>query len=331
MEETIKLIEFGKVFGYIKETPEVVSTGSSHIFIFRKNDIALKLYRRDNKHWNTYFSDMSEGEVRKSFISKDYQWNHFYSPNIYLGLKQADIIDGVVKLSESRGGDELIIEMKIINSSDFLINILNENRNLSDEDFYSMGKQTAQITISNKLKPSTEKNFYEIMKERVIDLTSWAKNLSPLTEDFTSKLEKYIDNYVDNSMDSFKNLTEKDFVTVIDCHSANAIYIECKLTFVDVLLPKPLWRTSRVNENFFRIATDIFVLRGEKAYEEYKRGFMEVTSFDNNTEDFDLIYQSALMLCVQTAYAGEDKTHQELVNKYFNFVSNKLDNVILNG
>ncbi len=324
MEETIKLIGSGKVFGYMEEVPEVISTGSSYIFIFRKNDIALKLYRRDNEHWNKYFSDMSEGEVRTAFISKDYEWNHFYSPNIYLGLKQADIVDGVVKLSDLTGGDELIIEMKIINSSDFLINILNENINLSEDDFYSMGKQAAQMTKSDKLKPSTEKNFYEIMKERVIDLTSWAKNLPPLTEGFTLKLEKYIDSYVDNSIESFKSLTDKDFVAVIDCHSANAIYIEGKLTFVDVLLPKPLWRTSRVNENFFRIATDIFVLRGEKAYKEYKRGFMEVTSFENKTEDFDLIYQSALMLCVQTSYAGEDKTHQELADKYYSFVINKL-------
>ena len=85
MEEIVNLLEQGKVFGFEPEKPKVISTGSSYVFIFPINNIALKLYRRDNEHWNTYFSDMSEGDARRNFIMKDYEWNHTYSPDIYFG------------------------------------------------------------------------------------------------------------------------------------------------------------------------------------------------------------------------------------------------------
>jgi aminoglycoside phosphotransferase family enzyme len=324
MEEIITLLESGKIAGYEEEIPDVISTGSSHVFIFRKKNIALKLYRRDNEHWNKYFADMSEGEARRSFITLDYDWNHLYSPIVYLGLKQIAIVDGILEFSLPAGSDELIIEMKIVDDASFLMNILDSDTPLTPETYADMGRQVAVITKSDKLLTPSHKTFDEIAKERAVDLMSWIKNLNSFDDTFISALEEHIISYVEAHKIAFEYLNDEDFVNVIDCHSANAVYEAGTISFVDVLLPKELWRTSRMNENFFRIATDVAVLRGEEAYEAYKKGFLNISAFENTTEEFDLIYCASLMLCIQTAYAKKDKGHQPLADKYYYFVQNKL-------
>lgn len=328
MEETIKLLENGKILGYIEEIPEIISTGASYVFIFRKNKIALKLYRRDNEHWNTHFSDMSKGEARRNFIIMDYEWNHFYSPDVYLGIKQINITDNnMIELSEELIGDELVIEMKIIESSTILMNALNEDKKLSQEDFFLIGKQVAEFTKSNKIEPVSGKNFYEMMTERVVDIMSWMKNLDSVAGPFVSKVETYLTNYIENSRVKFENLTDKDFVTAIDCHAANASYEAGRLYLIDVLPPKDLWRIARVNENFGRIGTDIAVLYGKEFYDYYHNGFRSITQFNNEDELFDQIYNASIMMCVQVSYANKNKKHQVIADKYFNFINSKLDNI----
>lgn len=329
MEETIELLGKGKVAGFKEEIPEIISTGSSHVFIFKENNVALKVYRRDNEHWNKNFSDMSEGEARRTFIMMDYEWNHFYSPEIYLGIKQArPTKEGTLELSEDISlGDELIIEMKILKSDTFLMNILSGDVELTIADYFSIGKQMALITQPQTLKPGTDENFYEIMKERVVDLTSWIKSLPTADKSFTSKLEFYLHSYTERSRSRFELLTRKDLVAVIDCHAANAVYEQGKISCIDVLLPKELWRVSRVNDNFFRIGVDIAVLRGQVAYEAYRDGFMSITPFDTSDEMFDLIYCASTMFGVQSTYAEKDESHKPLVDKYYSFVKGGLANI----
>ena len=91
------LINEGKIEGF-STSPKMIETVISRVFIFDKDNIVLKFYKRDNEWWNTDMKDLSKGLSRITFIRQDFGFNHFLNSKIYSNLKVAVVENNVVKL-----------------------------------------------------------------------------------------------------------------------------------------------------------------------------------------------------------------------------------------
>lgn len=315
MNSILEQFSEGKIKGFSSEAPEIIITTVSRIFVFPQNKRAFKIYRRDNDYWNRNFFDLSGGQIRKDFIKEDFKWNRYFNPEVYLGLKEARLKDDLIFLSEPEDGDELIIEMAIIDRTKFLIPVLASNLTLDNQDFYLIGQQFASLKKGFREKPKLDKNWLEIFNERIQDLRVWMEEVH-VPADILAQTLAYLADYLQVNRSRFEQITENEMVGIIDAHGENAMYDGKKLSFIDIFLPKALWRLGPKEIDFFRIGLDIYVLRGEEAYRSYLKGIGESDSFSKEDEFFYLVYLSALMSCIQSDWAQNDKGKISVAEKY---------------
>ena len=93
-KEIIEAINSGKLEGF-NSFPRIVSSLVADVFIFDSLGKALKLYKRDSQYFNNHVQDISHGESRIEFITKDYILDNKYCTGANMAANKN------VKLKES--------------------------------------------------------------------------------------------------------------------------------------------------------------------------------------------------------------------------------------
>lgn len=322
---TIDLITQGKVEGF-DEIPEKLITTVSYIFIFKKARKVLKIYRRDNKYWNSNFSDLSSGKGRISFIKEDFNANSLVSPLVYVDLKTAVITsNNNVRLDKTDDkNDELVIVMNRIETEESFIDTL-FNGNISEREFISIGEQFATIKKnvgSGEVKPN--ENWHQILSKRLHDLHGWMQNLNFPTHDIEICMQQ-LQTYISKKQERLSIMAGDQIVYSIDGHGENALYHKSKLEFIDILWPSPRWRWTTKEYDIFRLGADISALTGEDNFNAFISGAKKVyTDFDETDKEFYLLYNSALDSCVLKTLTESKPQKEAQFKKYYAWFLNKL-------
>jgi len=325
MNHIFSLIEKGNIVDYMPERPEIITTVISRVFLFSQNKKALKVYKRDSSYWNENFFDLSGGEYRRKFIREDFEWNHFFNPEVYLRLCEMNVTGAGVELRNAGESDELAIEMKLIDSSYFLLSLLaSEDCSLDNDDFFSIGQQFAVTKDGFGQKPGIDKNWFEIFGERIIDVVVWVGAVSSFTPEVISELKGYLEAYAEKNRKRFESLGKNEMVVSIDVHGENAMYRDGKLSLIDICLPKEIWRLAPKELDIMRIGIDIFVLRGKEAFRSYLSGVKSRVSFDFIDVPMYFVYLSAVMSCYEFTLSQGDPNKKIVAEKYFAFFQEHL-------
>lgn len=316
-QSILQLLEKGKLEG-VSSTSKKVTTFISNIFIFEKENIVLKIYKRDNEYWNTNFQDISSAESRINFIRSDFNLNHKLNPDVYIKLKSLEVKDNQVILSDAKT-DELAIVMNIIDTSKSLSRTLLDN-NLTLDQYKDLGRQF--IEHKNKLENEEVidlgNNWYEQLQDRFINLRNWMYEGSPLFEkELSDKACDYLEKYIEDNKPDFQKITHKDLSVLIDCNSENLLYIDNKLHFIDTYAPKEEWRVGYFEHDIYRTASDVYGLAGKKEYESFMRGVSDTldTSLSKHNY-FYLLYGSSIMAPYYYMLAKEDEKYLVFAEKY---------------
>ena len=219
------LINEGKIEGF-STSPKMIETVISRVFIFDKDNIVLKFYKRDNEWWNTDMKDLSKGPSRINFIRQDFEFNHFLNSKIYSDLKVAVVENNVVKLLEPKSDDdELVIVIHKEDLSGTFTDVLYAN-NLTLDEFKNIGKSFAKIklAIPKDFLPETSLNWYEEMIERGKGLTSWMLNEKDFQAEVSNKSLALFDKILLENKTNFQTLTKENLFVCIDCNSENLLY-----------------------------------------------------------------------------------------------------------
>lgn len=315
----ISLIQQGKISDF-SEIPEMVVTTISNVFIFQEAKKVLKIYRRDNEYWNTSFSDISKGESRIQFIREDFSANKAVSPLVYLELKKATVVDGMVNLSPPEDGDdELVILMQYINAKESFNDSLFRG-DIPQQEFASIGSQFGNIkknlSISEE-RPSD--NWFELMTQRVTDLKIWMEHLSQyIPSEVTNQCIEVVTKYTETNKERFRSIQGNDLAYTIDAHGENALFDDGKLEFIDILLPNARWRWTPKEYDIYRIGVDILILSGEENLKHYIDGAKkEYAEFEEKDENFYLLYCAALMVCILSTLIQSKPEKELLMRKYY--------------
>ncbi len=326
MENQIfNLIKVGKIEGF-STAPKFIETVISRVFIFDKDDVVLKFYKRDNEWWNTDMKDLSKGTSRINFIREDFEFNNFLNPKIYSDLKVAITENDVVKLLEPKNDDdELVIVMRKEDLSGTFTDVLYANH-LTLEEYKNIGKSFAKIKldIPKSFLPETNLSWYEEMVERGKGLSSWMLNEKDFPNEVSNKCLALFDKILQENKASFQKIFRDNLFVCIDCNSENLIYSNHELRFIDAYPPKDNWRIGTFDVDIFRTASDIYALAGENAYNAYLEGVDEVAGkyLDKNLTNFYLLYGAMIMAPYFFMLSKQDQKYQPKAEKYLQFVKN---------
>ena len=317
------LINEGKIEGF-SASPKMIETVISRVFIFDKDNVVLKFYKRDNEWWNTDMKDLSKGLSRINFIRQDFEFNHFLNSKIYSDLKVAVVENNIVKLLEPKSDDdELVIVMRKEDLSATFTDVLYAN-NLTLEEYKNIGKSFAKIklAIPKSFLPETSLNWYEEMGERGKGLTSWMLNEKDFPDEVSNKSLALFDKILQDNKTNFQTITKENLFVCIDCNSENLLYSNDELRFIDAYPPKDNWRIGTFDIDIFRTASDIYALASENAYNAYLEGVNEIAGdyLDKNLKDFYLLYGAMIMAPYFFMLSKKDKKYQVKAEKYLTFV-----------
>lgn len=238
---------------------KITETLLSHLFFF--DNYVLKLY----KHKKAFYGDLSDFTFRKEFYAEDFFWNNAFAPEIYLELI------GVKNLSPISfdEGDDFLIKMKLIDDTQNLTNLLQQNK-ISVEDMAAM---TAALTKKlrfltkkrkDKLDYLFQRGWLSLQTDDLDDLQQWAYLAAEhIPKDTTDALVTLLKTYA-KSEEYFINHDRALLSVAIDNNCDNLLFLHSKPSFIDIMTPKENWRVSDEYFNVVRTAVDGYTL-GNKA------------------------------------------------------------------
>lgn len=324
----LQLLEEGKLEG-VSSVPKKVTTFISNIFIFEKENIVLKVYKRDNEYWNTNFQDISSSESRINFIQSDFNLNHKLNPDVYTDIKGLEIKDNQIILSDDNT-DELAIVMNVADTSKSLSQTLLDNK-LTLDQYKNLGKQFIKHKnrLQNEEVIDLGNNWYEQLKNRFVNLRDWMYEGSPLFEkDLSDRACDYLEKYLEDNKSDFEKITHKDLSVLIDCNSENLLYIDNKLQFIDTYAPKEEWRVGYFEHDIYRTASDIYGLAGKEEYESFMKGVSETLDIPLGKHDFFyLLYGASIMSPYYYMLAKEDEKYLVFAERYKKYFMNLLQTI----
>ena len=126
-----------------------IDTLLSTLYFF--NEKVIKIY----KHKKAFYGDLSDSDFRRDFYIEDFTWNNTLSPDLYLRLVGV-VIENNIPVEVSHGSaTDFYIEMKKIDSSKNITNLLDKNK-ITSEDLESitsyMIKKIRVLTSEKKEK-----------------------------------------------------------------------------------------------------------------------------------------------------------------------------------
>ncbi len=251
----------------------VIETVLSKLFV--RGDEVHKAY----KHRTADFADLTDRDVRRKYISEDFFWNNAMAPDIYLELRHVKH-DGerFVHVQDGEGEDWYIVMKKIDTSQDLM-------RAIESNTLESAILETYVRTLMSRLEVLTLarrgelQNFFDNdvahVRAEVLGATAWASaDGDPyLTPEEVAGARALMERALEK--ESYFKEPIKDISVVIDTNAENILFIDGKVSFIDVMPPKDTWR---VHDRYFlicRTSADIEAQQGDHSdtlhdtYKEY--------------------------------------------------------------
>lgn len=328
-ESLYELLEQGNVNGF-SEAPQCIATVISRVYIFKKEQTVLKVYKRDNVWWNENMNDLSGGLTRSKFIRNDFEFNKILSPEIYRGLKTIKIEDGLIVLKDpEESDDELVIVMNTADVDATLTKVL-ANKILQSEEYELIGKEfgTKKLSLPQEFLPQLDENLYDHMTDRINDLEEWISSESLFSSDLKIQGLEQLRQNLNSQQYCFKNILAKDLSVCIDCNSENLLILDKHLTFIDAFPPKASWLPGPFNIDVFRTGADIYALAGEESFNAFLRGVESVAGEKLSLElqNFYLLYGALIMAPYLYMRSRENNEFLPLAEQYSNFIKDVLFN-----
>ena len=308
-------IDGKKCVGHIK-------TAISNVFVFP--DKVYKIYKNDNSFFNDNFNDISQKNKRFDFTIKDFDWNQRMAPEIYLTIRGCVMRDGQIVFVEKEEAEELVIEMKKIDTnSALLLQLL--DKNLSLTDFETIGFQLHK-RLDDLPEAYTQKKLKGVMQLRMEDVSNWVlgvpKHISPEeAKIFLEALDRKKSAYMNQVSD------EEMAGSNIDGHSENMFFNQGRLYIMDSYAPKKDWLLADGHLNFYRLATDILALGNQESFEAFKGGYekyRDLGVMNEKRESFCIFYSSMIMVPYLYMLGEHDERRMKAARIYHNFVRNLL-------
>lgn len=299
------------------ETPQEIETLLSHVFL--SGDTAYKIYKEDSDYFNKNFEDLSDPEIRRTFIQSDFDWNHAATPEIYLSLQGALIEGASVVFCDPKESSHLIIVMRRFASNDGLLKHL-VNKTVSIEDCTRMGRQLSD-RLALVLEPLPGQDLYENFAFRFEDLRLWIAGLSDnFPKEEGESYVRYLENFLEaNRAEVTKSI---DASSTLDLHMENALYTEDTFLLIDTYPVKEEWRVSHRDFSIYRPAVDIYALAGEEAFRAFIKGYEEQSGrvFNKNLEEFFVVYVSSIMVPYLYVLGEKSDLHLSVAHRYHTFL-----------
>ena len=219
--------------------------------------------------------------------------------------------------------EELVIKMNKVDLKDILFEKLLHNE-ITKEDAYVIGQGLGKSLskVRNPLLGSY--NYYEVFERRIIDAKAWMSSETdsiPVMEieEYAAQLMLFRELY----KDLFENQLSNEMAYGGDIHSHNALYSNTEFLLMDTFSPKDDWLTDYHAVPVYRIATDIWVMSGDKSlFEACIEGY-EKTSGLKLTRSLDRVFVLyALMIATPYHYMLEktDKAMEIAAKRFSTFM-----------
>jgi aminoglycoside phosphotransferase family enzyme len=322
-EALYSLIEEGKIRGF-STPPKCVTTVISRVYIFDAENTVLKIYKRDNEWWNKDMNDLSAGVPRIDFIRRDFAFNHFLDPGIYLELKTLSEENGEAVLVDAKPeDDELVVVMKKVDASQTMSKMLSE-QSLSITDYENIGRDLAnkKMALPKDFLPHVSENWYEQMVRRLEDLKGWVTSEPDFSPILTKKGLSTMQKILEANKEKFTLMKNEDLAVCIDCNTENLLFIDGKLAFIDAYPPKDEWRGGAFDHDIFRTGSDVYALGGKDAYDAYLTGVYSVAEhkLDKELHTFYLLYGAMIMGPYLYMLGKKDTKFLPAAEKYSKFI-----------
>ncbi len=264
------------------EQLQVEGLESSHDHIIET--VLSKLFIRGNevhkayKHRTADFADLTNKDVRRKYISEDFFWNNAMAPEIYLELRHVKPEgEKFVHVDDVQGEDWYIVMRKIDTSKDLMRAI--------ESDFLDVEALREYVhTLLSRLEDLTRARRGELeefftkdaahVRAEVLGASDWAAfDGEPyITPKEVARARALMQNTLAREA-YFKN-SIKNISVVIDTNPENILFLDGKVSFIDVMPPKDAWR---VHDRYFlicRTSADIRTQLGDEQaavlHETYK-------------------------------------------------------------
>ncbi|MEK7658283.1 MAG: hypothetical protein AAB352_00260 [Patescibacteria group bacterium] len=298
---------------------KIIETIVSKLYFY--GDKVYKVY----KYEKYFFGDFGFFDFRKNFYEDDFAWNHAMAPDVYLNLRGVEIINNQYKLTNLSKAEDFYIEMKKINVSKNLTNLLLKKQ-ASKKDLTKITTETILRVkkLTNERKSKSENLFKRKLKDMHKEDLESDRNLLYMISSYMpkAKTDEIIDFLKKTSEKNnyFEKYDSKNFLFLIDNHSDNIILFENKIGFIDVLPPKESWRVGNPCFIICRLATDVAVLfNDEKAELIYKT--YEIFN-GSLPKDIRAIYEIRSALIQIWCFYSQKKI--QIAEKYLKFAENKV-------
>lgn len=309
----VSALEHLQVEGLEVEHDHIIETVLSKLFI-RGNEVH-KAY----KHRTADFADLMDMEVRRKYISEDFFWNNAMAPEIYLELRHVKPEgEKFVHVEDGEGEDWYIVMRKIDTSKDLMRAIENDSLEAEALKEYVRTLLSRLDNLTQARRGELEEFFAKDaahVRAEVLGACDWAAfDGEPfVTPKEVAHTKILLTRAIEQEL--YFQQPIKDISVVIDTNPENIIFIDGKVSFIDVMPPKDAWR---VHDRYFlicRTSADIKAQEGEHStalhdtYSEYTTLPPQIVS---------VIYEIAAAL-IQVPYR-KMIGQSELAQKYANFV-----------
>jgi aminoglycoside phosphotransferase family enzyme len=312
----IALFKAGNVPGE-SGVPEHIETVISNVFLFPER--VYKLYKDDNVFFNSNYNDLSQKSNRLEFSRADFDWNKQISPEIYLDLKGVRGGKDFVEFISEQNAEELICITKRMPHSSTLIDLLMKGE-VSTNAWYEIGWQFAERESRfNQEGATPDESALENMRDRYDDIVEWIRDVKEVPQ---NEKEVYMSQLKQLLQPVYEANTEQ-LSPCFDIHSLNAFYVAGMLLPFDTYSPKDSWRFGPRGLNIFRLATDIYALRGEEEFRAVLKGYCEFLGIEPFTDEMTnllVLYASLIMLPYLYMLSATDNTKRRAATRYHDFL-----------
>ena len=328
-EELYTRIREGKLEGFSGK-PLVVTTVISNVYVFENK--VLKIYKRDNDWWNTSMQNLSAGQSRINFITRDFAFNQTLNPEVYTGLKVL-VQDGdmVILRDPQEGDDELVVVMNKIDTTQTLTKVLFDQK-LTPHDCEKIGVDFAmkKLSLSKDFLPTElTGSWYEQLIGRFNDLEGWVSSVPDFPKEIGDKGLAQLKMVLEIQKEKFSDMGAKELAVCIDCNSENLLYSNGNLSFMDVYPPKNAWRSATFDHDIFRVGSDIYGFIVEEGFTAYLKGVYSVAEnmLDKDLHKFYLLYGAMITGPYLYMLAQKNTNYLPYALKYTDFIKSLLSEI----
>jgi aminoglycoside phosphotransferase family enzyme len=319
--ELIRLMKEGSVSGE-DSVPKHIETVISNVFLFPK--FVYKFYKNDNDFFNKNFRDISSREARFAFARKDFAWNNALSPDIYLRLVGARIVDGKVEIGEpADDAEELVLMMNRMHSEDMLYEKLARGE-ISEEDGYRIGTQLAE-SLKRVRKETPAGNYFLSFKNDIQGVRDWIAGVPEfIPEDEWTRYCDFLDQFRIRNQEWYEGKLTAELAYSGDIHSHNALYSDGQFSLMDTYAPKDEWRIAHALVPFYRVGADLWAFGGKDTFEEFLRGYEERSGIkvDRRLDAPYILYAAGIMVPYLYMLQKTDESKKEMTARYHDFLRN---------